>query len=554
MDCLSPHHPAEVVVMQAGRQVGKTSVGLNWIGFIMTNAPGPILCVQPTLDMAKRFSRQRLDSMIENSAIFRGLIDPQTARRERGNTQMLKEFPGGVLILTGANSHTGLISMPVRYLLLDEVDAYPSDVDEKGDPVDIASRTTEAFAKKNKIFKCSTPSIEGLSRIGKAFEETDQRYYYVPCLECGRMDTMKWERIIWPSGKPELAGLKCEECGAITEHYNKPTLLLKGEWRATAEPKDKRAVGFHLSGLYSPWRTWAELASEHLRVSRDPARLQVFVNTRLAEMWRDQAGEKIDPDPLMSRRERYGDVVPDGVGILTAGVDLQEDRIEVQIVGWGDGEESWVIDYRTIWCSPVEKRAWGDLEKLLERQYLHSTGDMLPISATCIDTGGHHTKMAYDFCRPRLYKKIWGIKGRGGPGIPVFPRRASRVDAKAGKITLFIVGVDSAKDALYSRLRLTEHGPGYIHFPTSLDLTYFQQLTGEHVITRFSRGRPIRAWQPKTPDQAVEALDTFVYAMCALHGLSAQGVKIDQSRTELRKEEPPVSTPREGWIGKINWN
>jgi phage terminase large subunit GpA-like protein len=559
MDCLSPHHPAEIVIMQAGRQIGKTSVGLNWIGFVMTQAPGPIMCVYPTMDSAKKFSRQRLDSMIDHSIIFRGIVNPQGARRERGNTQTIKEFPGGVLILTGANSPTGLVSMPVRYLLLDEIDAYPEDVDSKGDPVDIACRTTEAFSKKNKIFKCSTPSIEGFSRIGKAFSESDQRYYYVPCIECGHMDVMNWKRIVWPTGKPELAALRCDECGAVMPHEHKTFLLQHGEWRPTAEPKNKNSVGFHLSGTYSPWRTWGEIASEYIRVHKDPPRLQVFVNSYLAETWQDQAGERIDPDPLMARRERYIDVVPDGVGVLTAGIDVQEDRMEMQVIGWGDGHESWVVDYKILWSPPIERKSWIDLERLLESRYKHAKLGEIPISAACIDTGGLHTQMAYDFVRPRLAKKFWGIKGRGGPGVPIWPKRASRVDAKHGKVTMFNVGVDSAKDALYARLRIRDPGPGYIHFPMSLDLKYFEQLTGEHIVTRIVRGRAVRAWQPKTPDQPLEALDSFVYAMAALHGLSAQGLKMDTIRTTMNAKTVPIddfaSTSKIGWIGNTgdNW-
>jgi phage terminase large subunit GpA-like protein len=212
--------------------------------------------------------------------------------------------------------------------------------------------------------------------------------------------------------------------------------------------------------------------------------------------------------------------------VLTAGVDVQGDRIEVQILGWGRDEEAWVIDYRVLWGDPSGPRLWSDLDMVLQATFPHPAGLDLPVRAAAIDTGGHHTKMAYEFCRTRLARRIWAIKGRGGPGIPVWPRRPTRTNK--GKIPLFIVGVDAVKDAVYARLRLTEPGPGAIHFPRRLDADYFRQLTAERVVTRFERGRPIRSWQPKRDGERNEALDTFVYAHAALHGLISMGLRLNE--------------------------
>ncbi|MGC9420940.1 MAG: terminase gpA endonuclease subunit, partial [Rhodovulum sp.] len=362
-------------------------------------------------------------------------------------------------------------------------------------------------------------------RIEAAFEHSDRRFYHVPCLHCGDMAPITWARIRWPEGRRDQAHLVCEACGGIHHEHEKPRLLASGEWRATAEG-DGRTAGFHLSALYSPWETWAEIAAEHGRVRKDPARLQVWVNTKLGESWEDQAGDTVPADPLMARREDWGEALPAAVTVLTAGVDVQGDRIEVQILGWGRDEEAWVVDYRVLWGDPSGPRLWSDLDMVLQATFPHPAGVDLPVRAAAIDTGGHHTKMAYEFCRTRLARRIWAIKGRGGPGIPVWPRRPTRTNK--GKIPLFIVGVDAVKDAVYARLRLTEPGPGAIHFPRRLDADYFRQLTAERVVTRFERGRPIRSWQPKRDGERNEALDTLVYAHAALHGLISMGLRLNQ--------------------------
>lgn len=315
----------------------------------------------------------------------------------------------------------------------------------------------------------------------------------------------------------EAAYLICDVCGGVHHEHDKPRLLVAGEWRPTA-PGDGRTAGFHLSSLYSPWETWIEIAQEHARVAKDPARLQVWVNTKLGESWEDQAGDTVPADPLMARREDWGNDLAPGVTVLTAGVDVQGDRIEVQIVGWGRDEEAWVIDYRVLWGDPSGPRLWSDLDGVLNGTW----GD-LPVRAVAVDTGGHHTKMAYEFC---LARRVWAIKGRGGPGIPVWPRRPTR--SNKAKIPLFIVGVDAVKDAVYAGLKLTEPGHGAIHFPRRLDADYFRQLTAERVVTRFEKGRPIRSWQPKRDGERNEALDTFVYAHAALHGLISMGMRLNE--------------------------
>jgi hypothetical protein len=360
MDALSTASPYERVVLMKGAQTGGSEAGLNWLGYIIQNAPGIAMLVMPSLDMVRRNTTVRIDPLIEATPALRELVAAPRSR-DAGNSLFRKSFPGGQLVMTGANSAVGLRSTPVRYLFLDEVDGYPGDADGEGDPVDLAIQRTATFRGRRKIYMVSTPTLKGHSRIEAAFEHSDRRFYHVPCLHCGDMAPITWARIRWPEGRRDQAHLVCAACGGVHHEHEKPRLLAAGEWRATAEG-DGRTAGFHLSALYSPWETWAEIAAEHGRVRKDPARLQVWVNTKLGESWEDQAGDTVPADPLMARREDWGEALPAAVAVLTAGVDVQGDRIEVQILGWGRDEEAWVIDYRVLWGDPSGPRLWSDLD------------------------------------------------------------------------------------------------------------------------------------------------------------------------------------------------
>lgn len=532
MDSLSAASSIERIVMMKGAQTGGTEAGLNWLGYIIQNAPGLVMLVQPSLDMVRRNTVTRIDPLIAASPRLRELVSAPRSR-DAGNSLFRKSFPGGQLVMTGANSAIGLRSTPVRYLFLDEVDGYPGDADGEGDPVALAIQRTATFRGRRKILMVSTPTLKGHSRIEAAFLESDQRHYHVPCLHCGNKAPITWSRIRWPEGRRQEAYLACEACGGIHHEHDKPRLLQAGRWVPTASG-DGRTAGFHLSALYSPWETWAEIAVEHGKVRKDPPRLQVWVNTKLGESWEDQAGDTVPADPLMARREDWGERLPDGVAMLTAGVDVQGDRLELQVLGWGRDEECWVIDYRVIWGDPSGPRVWADLDQALTKTYIHGKAvPDLQVRAVAVDTGGHHTKASYEFCRTRLSRRVWAVKGRGGTGIPVWPRRPTR--SNKGKIPLFVIGVDAVKDAVFARLRLTEPGPGAIHFPRRLDAEYFRQLTAERVVTRFDRGRPVRSWQPKRDGERNEALDTFIYANAALQGLVTMGLRLNEEADRIAR-------------------
>ncbi|MBR6838813.1 MAG: phage terminase large subunit family protein, partial [Alphaproteobacteria bacterium] len=408
MDSLSPNNPCEKVVFMKGAQVGGTECGNNWMGFCICNAPGPMLIVNPTTETAKRTSRMRIDPAIEHCPALRDRIKSPRSR-DSGNTMLMKEFPGGILILTGANSPVGLRSLPVRYLFLDEVDGFPDEAGTEGDPVDLAVQRTATFNNR-KIFVVSTPTIKDASRIEQAFLEGDQRYFHVPCPHCGHYQVLRWRNVIFDPKNLTEAVYKCEKCEAIWHDYQKEQILKKGRWIATNPDANAGVISFHLSSLYSPhgWTSWTNIAREFLDSKDDPSRLQVWTNTKLAETWEDMAGSQIDPTSLMARREKWGPELPPKVVLLTCGVDVQDNRLELEIVGWGRGEESWSIDYQVLYGDPSTPELWAQLDEVLSRKYSHSKDvPDLHVAATCIDSGGHYTDYVINYCFARRLNGVW---------------------------------------------------------------------------------------------------------------------------------------------------
>jgi GH24 family phage-related lysozyme (muramidase) len=369
-------------------QTGATEAGNNFIGFIIHQAPGPILAVQPTVELAKRNSQQRIDPLIEDSAELRKIVAPARSR-DSGNTVLAKRFPGGQLVLTGANSATGLRSMPARYVFLDEVDAYPGDVDGEGDPIALAEARTATFGHRKKLFLVSTPTIKGLSRIEREYEASDQRRYFVPCPHCASMQWLQFERLRWDKGRPETAAYMCESCEAPITEAAKTDMLAKGEWRPTTEGSNPRTRGYHLSGLYSPvgWTSWADIARSWDEAQHNDAALKTAKNVLLGETWME-SGEAPDWQRLYDRREQWNaGTVPERGLFLTAGADVQKDRIEVDVWAWGRGLESWLIDHVVIEGGPSDPACWLKLTRLLSQTWGHASGKHMTIARLAIDTG-----------------------------------------------------------------------------------------------------------------------------------------------------------------------
>jgi len=541
MDCLSTGSPIERVVLMKGAQTGGTEAGLNAIGYWIAHAPGLILAVWPSIDMVRRNSRTRIEPLIEGTPALRAKISPARSK-DPGNTVGMKEFPGGALVMTGANSATGLRSTPARYLVLDEVDAFPTDADGEGDPVALAVQRTVTFRGRRKVFLISTPTEAGLSRIEKAYDESDQRRFFVPCPHCETYQVLGWRGVSWPEGQPRQAYYVCQECGGVIEEADKHTMLAKGEWRATAH-SDGLTAGFHLSALYSPFESWGEIAADFLASERDPERIKTWTNLKLGEPYEDRDSETLEATRFLERLEDWGDDLPEGVVTLTAGVDVQGDRLELEIVGWGIGEESWSIEYTVLWGNPADQAVWHALDAEIMRTFKHPSGRNLPVRAVSIDSGGHHTQIVYRFARDRGGRFVWAIKGRAGAGVPVWPKRPPKPKDRLKLMAPYIVGVDAAKEVVTNRLRLKEPGPGYCHFSVGRDLDYFRQLGAERLIKSWRRGVPIREWR-KDPKVRNEALDCRVYAYAALQGLIALKHQLlehsQQAATQLLGPAPTI--------------
>ena len=530
MDCLSPTSPIERVVFMKGAQVGATETGSNWIGYVIHHAPGPMMAVWPTVEMAKRNSKQRIDPLIEESGVLAELIAPARSR-DSGNTILAKEFRGGVLVMTGANSAVGLRSMPVRYLFLDEVDGYPLDVEGEGDAISLAEARTRTFARR-KIFIVSTPTISGASAIEREYESSDQRRYFVPCPHCSHRQWLRFEQLRWEKGQPESAAYVCESCDAPISEHHKTWMLEHGEWRALAPENGAKTAGFHLSSLYSPvgWRSWREIAvAWELAVSKESgsaAAIKTFKNTELGETWVEE-GEAPDWQRLVERREDYpvGSIPPGGL-LLAGGADVQKDRIEASIWAFGRGKESWLVEHRVLMGDTAGDAVWKQLADLLAENWTHASGAAMPLARFALDTG-FATQEAYTFVRASRDPRVMAIKGvaRGAAliGTP------TAVDiSKGGKklrrgIKVFTVAVGIAKLEFYNNLRksadvgedgLTPVFPaGFVHLP-KIDAEFIQQLCAEQLITRRDRnGFPVREWQKMR--ERNEALDCYVYARAA---------------------------------------
>lgn len=512
MDAIAEQTIHTVVVMSSA-QIGKTVILKAIIGYHVDQDPAPILMLQPTEMMAETFSKDRLAPMIRDTPALNGKIaDPRS--RDSGNTVLHKRFSGGHLTLAGSNSPASLSSRPIRIVLCDEVDRYPVSAGSEGDPVNLAVKRTATFWNR-RIVLTSTPTIKGISRIEMAFSQSDQRRYYVPCPHCSAFHTLKWENVKWSEHNPDSAYMACEDCGGVIEERHKPAMLSHGEWRA--ELPCNGIAGFHLNELYSPWRRWAEVAKDFLAAKASPETLKTWVNTSLGECWEEES-EKSDPDSLFTRRENYDAAcLPDGVLYLTAGVDVQDDRLEVEVVGWRqDGQdvppESWGVEYRVLHGDPARMDVWNDLDTVLQAQWKTQSGRRLRVMATGIDSGGHHTAQVYAYCAARKGQHVYACKGTGGPR-PLWTGKKSK--SPKYKAELWMIGSDTGKDAWYSRIRIKEPGPGYCHFPLAYDRTYFAMLTSEQVRTKFVKGRPMREWF-LPPNRRNEALDIRVLALAAL--------------------------------------
>ncbi len=557
MRCLSPAHPCKRVVTMVASQLMKTQIALNWIGGLMHMAPSNILTLLPSLGLAKRVS-SRIGKTIKATPQLRERVAANRSRDAR-NTMDTKEFEGGSLYITTAGSAANLSELSARYIYGDEVDRWVVDVGEEGDPIELAETRGSTFGRNAKFYFSSSPTIRGASRIADLFETSDQRFYYVPCPNCGHMQVLEWERLYYSADYTKVH-YQCvgPECDVLIEEHHKGEMLAKGEWRAHAQG-DGETVGFNLNALYSPpgWTGWASLAKQFekakLAMSRgDLEPMQVFYNTRLAKVW-DSAQEQTKADVLMARArlETYGlGAMPINVLMLTASVDVQANRLEFLVVGWGAGMERWIIDYQVIWGDPSDQRTWSVLDDKLKARYPHPCGAEMTIRAAGIDSGGNHTDEVYQFCRLRRWRNIFAVKGASKPGRPVIAQRPSMMDVTWKGLTerkgveLWFIGTDTAKDWIYN-LYPVEDGPGALHFANDLPDDFFAQCVAERKVTRYVKGYKKIEWV-KGKAERNEALDLMVYSLAMAHYLGLHRYKErdwERVRHALFQAAPPTEKP-----------
>jgi len=483
----------ETVVLMMGSQSGKTEVLLNTCGYYGHQDPAPVMIVLPTIGDAEQWSKTRLAPMLRDTPALRSRFkDPKS--RNSGNTLLVKEYPGGHITMVGANAPSGLAAKPIRVLLTDELDRFPASAGTEGDPLSLAAKRTATFWNRKKVF-ASTPTLKGSSRIEASYLEGDQRHYVVPCPECDEDLVLRWKHLRWERGHPETAAYACEHCGCLIPEQRKTAMLAAGRWVATAE-STARKVSFHLPSLYSPWARWSELVEEFDEVQGNLTRLQVFVNTVLAETWEERVGG-LDPEAIQSRKETYPAEVPAGVAVLTMGVDVQDDRLEWIIRGWGAGEQSWPIARGIAVGDPsltIDKEGspWKELEAERVRIRVRASGPGLRPLVTLVDSGAH-TSAVYAYTKPRERFRVFSTKGYSTPGKPLVGRRPLRNNkARAG---LWMIGTEAGKDAVLGALKLASPGPGYMHIPDWLDEEWFAQVTAEKpVMKQVTGGRWVRQY------------------------------------------------------------
>jgi phage terminase large subunit GpA-like protein len=543
LDAMTDPDISEVVVMKAAR-VGYTRCLDFTVGYYIHQDPCPILIVLPRTEDAEGHSKDELVPMIRDIAELSALAGDAKAKKT-GQTILSKNFLSGARVkLVGANSPAGLRRITVRVVLFDEVDGFPAGAGEEGDQIKLGTKRAETYWN-SKIILGSTPTIKAISRIQKAFDETDQRRFFVPCPHCDEFQTLEWGGkdipygMKWKKGSrdenlPETAFYACKANACVIEAWEKADMVARGEWRATKP--GMRKVGFHISALYSPLikAAWPNLVREWLDSKDDPLLRQTFVNLVLGEAYEDRGDKALAESRLAARREVYPAEVPDGVAVITVGGDTQDDRVEIEVVGWGRNEESWSLAVEVIEGDPAEALLWQRVDAFLKRVWHRADGRGFEVAAACIDSGGHHTQMVYEFCKARLGRRIWAVKGesaRAGMRSPVWPVAKPSKRKKQG-FRPVILGVNAAKDSIRARLHLTTPGPGYMHFPADRDINYFAQLVSERLMVKDIGGRRFRVWE-LPPGRANEALDARVYAYAALCGLMHMGLKLNQRADQV---------------------
>lgn len=533
----------ETVVCMTSAQVGKTEILNNVVGFFSHHDPSPIMILQPTLELAEAYSKDRLAPMIRDTPALRARIHDSKARNT-GNTLLHKKVSGGGHItLAGSNSPASLASRPIRILLLDEIDRYG--ITPEGDPVNLARKRTNNFYNR-KVGAFSTPTTKGTSRVEALYLQSDQRKFFVACPHCRREFVFRFEQLKYQKDDPSTTVLICPECTAIIDEAEKPKMISLGRWRATAPFHG--LAGFHLNEMYSPWRRWSEIVADFFEAKQNPETLKVWINTSLGETW-EEKGDAPDWKRLYDRRLQYKiGSVPDGGRILVAGADVQADRIEVEVVAFGEGLRTWSVDYRVFPGNTATEAPWLSLEELMRETFEGADGLQYAIKMLAVDSG-FNTQHVYNWVRKFPPNRVIAIKGRDNLGTMV--GRPSHVDVNVrGKkiargLMVWPVGTNIIKSELYGILRLETPGkedpipPAWANFPEYPE-EFFKQLCAEKlVIKRNNKGFSRYEWEKSR--ERNEALDCRVYARACAAILGADRIKPETLRAQSAKQPEPIS-------------
>lgn len=548
MDAISDPVTEKVIVM-ASSQVGKSEIILNTIGYYIDYDPAPMLYLLPTKELAESISKDRLSPMFRDCESLAFKIGDEKAK-DSNNTILHKKFSGGHITLVGSNAPANLSSRPIRILLADEIDRFPITAGQEGDPLMLAEKRTTTFWNKKHVY-VSTPTIKDISRIEKEYKNSSMEEWCLRCPECGEFQALMWSNLKFSKKDKivDVEGMLCTKCGAISSEVDWKSQ--KGKWIARSLEK-KTCRGFHLNELVSPWKNWNQIVDEFLEAKKNPQTLKVWVNTSLGESWEEESEVNIE-ELLLKRRQYYNCEVPKNVVCLTCGVDVQDNRLEYEIVGWCKEYESYGIKYGVIMGDPGQKLVWNELDEILNRDYRREDGQVLKILTTCIDSGGHNTSEVYAYCKAREFQRVWAIKGQGGSGIPYIKRPKKRND---DRVWLFMIGVDVGKDTITSRLKINEEGPGFCHFPIEhekgYDEQYFLGLTSERRVTKYKKGLPAIVWEKRSAGIRNEPFDLRNYATAALYILNPDLNLLYEQLNEKQSSKITIQTSKHKRYGKVS--
>lgn len=524
MDCMSVRSPVQDAVLMFPIQFGKSEVETNTLGYIMDHAPGPAMVCLPGEVSLEKWVNQKLNPLIEETPAVRESLT-STNTRNAANQKNFKDFAGGQLYVEHAGSPQRLKQTTVRWLLVDELTEFAAALKTGDDPLKMLDGRTSAFPERAKRMYVSTPGVSGLCRISEMWGKSDQRRYHVACPHCAHEQPLEWDGLKWSrdtAGNVTTAWYVCRDCGVIIDEHHKTAMIAAGRWVPTHP--ERRIRGYHINALYyqiGMGPRWADLAQAWLDAQGDPAKLKTFVNDRLAEPWEDKSLKAVKSNILQDRAEPYPlRVAPHGVIWITAGIDTQDDRLEVQIIGWGRGLAAWTLDYAVLWGDPQQSDVWVQLTDLLNRPIEHACGAMLPISAAAIDGRGHRTQAVKDYVRNALIRRPMAIYGaKATNALPLGRPKLEDVDHK-GKtdtdtsIRTWQVGTIAIKHHFFRRLasdaEQADKPKRWVHFPDALERTYFAGLVSETF-------DPTKGRYRKKSGARNEPLDTWVYAYAATH-------------------------------------